>query len=137
MNSSRKKIARIASNVILVVEEVEEIRDGIETLLKVDGYLVNSARDETDAISKSRRIKPDLILISRGTPANLMITKAFRIRKGAGLTETVPIVIFSVDTLAEGAEVENRAKIYLTRPDNFEQLRRFLRRVLEPRDSAS
>ena len=137
MIARRKKVARITTNVILVVEEAEEIRDGIESLLKVDGYRVNCARDENDAVSTARRIRPDLILISGGTPANLMITKAVRIRKRAGLTDTVPVVIFSVDTLAEGAEVENRARVYLTRPDNFDQLRQFLRRVLEPRDSAS
>jgi DNA-binding response OmpR family regulator len=122
---------------ILIVEEVEEIRDGIESLLKSDGYRVNSARDENHAISKARSIKPDLILLSRGAPTELMITKALRIRKRAGLTEGVPIVIFSVDALPEGAEVERRGGIYLTRPDNFDQLRKFLRRVLKARDSAS
>jgi DNA-binding response OmpR family regulator len=135
--SSRKNVARIVPNVILVIEEVEEIRDGIERLLKADGYRVNSARDENNAISTARRIKPDLILFSRGAPAKTMITRALRIRKRAGLTETVPVVIFSVDTLAEGAEAETRGRIYLTRPDNFDQLRQFLRRVLEPREPAS
>jgi DNA-binding response OmpR family regulator len=119
-------------NVILVVEEVEEIRDGIESLLMADGYRVNCARNEDQAVTEAKRTRPDLILISRGVPANLMIKKALRIRKRAGLTGRVPIVIFSVDTLAEGAEVQNRARIYLTRPDNFDQLRRLLRRVLEP-----
>ena len=137
VNSSRDNIVRMLPKVILVVEDIEEIRDGIERLLKADGYRVHTARDENDAISWARRIKPDLILVSPGTPAKLVITKALRIRKRAGLGEAVPIVIFTVDTLAEGAEVESQRRIYLTRPDNFDQLRRFLRRVLEPRDSAS
>lgn len=136
MNSSRNNASRIKSNVILVVEEVEEIRDGIESLLKADGYRVNSARNESHAITEAQRTKPDLILISRGLPTNLMIRKALHIRKRAGLTERVPIVIFSVDTLPEGAEVESGPRIYLTRPDNFDQLRQLLRRILEPRHSA-
>lgn len=136
MVKSRTNVARVIPNTILVVEEVEEIRDGIESLLKADGYCVNSARNENHAIAEAQRTKPDLILISRGAPANLMIRKALRIRKYGGLTEKVPIVIFSVDTLPEGAEVESRARIYLTRPDNFDQLRQLLRRVLEPRHSA-
>src|SRR5215469_5290189 len=137
MLNSRNGVARRIPDLILVVEEVEEIRDGIESLLKADGYRVSSAKDESHSVSEAQRIKPDLILVSRGTPANLMITKALGIRKRAGLTERVPIVIFSVDTLPEGAEVESRAGIYLTRPDNFDQLRQFLRKILEARDSAS
>jgi DNA-binding response OmpR family regulator len=134
--NSRNDISLMTPNMILILEELEEIRDGIESLLKADGYRVSSARDENHAVSEARRVKPDLILVSRGAPANLMITKARRIRKRAGLTEGVPIVIFSVDTLPEGADIESRAGIYLTRPDNFDQLRQFLRRVLEPHDSA-
>ena len=34
--------------IILVVEDVHETRDGIEKLLKVDGYRVVLARDEID-----------------------------------------------------------------------------------------
>ena len=35
---------------ILVVEDVHETRDGIEKLLKTDGYRVAVARDERDAV---------------------------------------------------------------------------------------
>src|SRR6185503_18536440 len=38
------------SSIILVVEDVNETRDGIEKLLKADGYRVTLARDERDAI---------------------------------------------------------------------------------------
>src|ERR1043165_3310802 len=50
--------------VILVVEDVHETRDGIEKLLKVDGYRVMLARDELDAIESAQRQRPDLILVS-------------------------------------------------------------------------
>jgi response regulator RpfG family c-di-GMP phosphodiesterase len=36
---------------ILVVEDVQETRDAIEALLSRDGYRVEPARDETDAIA--------------------------------------------------------------------------------------
>jgi CheY-like chemotaxis protein len=36
---------------ILVVEDVAETRDGIEKLLKADGYRVAAARDERDAMA--------------------------------------------------------------------------------------
>ena len=41
------------SSIILVVEDVNETRDGIEKLLKADGYRVTLARDKKDAIEIS------------------------------------------------------------------------------------
>ncbi len=49
---------------ILVVEDVHETRDGIEKLLKVDGYRLLLARDELDGIESAQRQRPDLILVS-------------------------------------------------------------------------
>jgi CheY-like chemotaxis protein len=40
---------------ILVVEDVEETRDGIEKLLEADGYRVDPAREEEDAIARATR----------------------------------------------------------------------------------
>jgi CheY-like chemotaxis protein len=40
------------NSIILVVEDVNETRDGIEKLLKADGYRVILARDEKDANRK-------------------------------------------------------------------------------------
>jgi DNA-binding response OmpR family regulator len=120
---------------ILVVEDVEETRDGIEKLLKADGYRVDPARDEADAVVRARRARPDLILVSLAGPATEVIATSSRIRAHAGLGDSVPAVIFCIETIVEGAEVEAEGKIYLTRPDNFDQLRRFLRRLLGRRDA--
>ena len=122
---------------ILVVEDVEETREGIEKLLKADGYRVDPARDEADAVARARRARPDLILVSLGGPPAEVIATCSRIRERAGLGESVPAVIFDIEAVAEGAEVEVEGKVYLTRPDNFDQLRRFLRRLLERRDPRS
>jgi DNA-binding response OmpR family regulator len=50
--------------IILVVEDVEETREGIEKLLIVDGYRLALARDEQDGIESARRQRPGLILVS-------------------------------------------------------------------------
>jgi CheY-like chemotaxis protein len=52
------------SSIILVVEDVNETRDGIEKLLKADGYRVTLARDEKDAIKSAQQEPPNLILVS-------------------------------------------------------------------------
>ena len=118
------------SSLILVMEDIEETRDGIEKLLQADGYRVDPARNEEDAIRRARQECPDLILISPGGPGVDVSATARRVRQRAELSETVPVVIFCIETLAEGAEVQIGRNIYVTRPDNFDQLRDFLHRLL-------
>ena len=40
-----------------LVEEVEDIGDGIESSVEADGYCVKSARNENHAISEAQRTK--------------------------------------------------------------------------------
>ena len=115
---------------ILVVEDVEETRYGIERLLTASGYHVSTARDEEEAIQKANLHHPDLILISLGLDAVQALPVARRIRERAGLGEEVPVVIFCVASLNEGDEVAAGYHVYMTRPDNFDQLRAFLSRLL-------
>lgn len=119
-----------ASPLVLIVEDVDETRDGIEELLKVDGYRVDPARDEEDAVARARRERPGLILVSLSGQHLDVIAAGQRIRERADLGEQVPVVIFCIESVAEGAEVEIGTNVHLTRPDNFDQLRGFLRRLL-------
>lgn len=91
---------------ILVVNDVEDTRDSIERLLQKDAYRVDPARNEEDAVVTARRDPPDLILVSLGGPASVVVATAGRIRDRAGLSEEVPVVVFGLDTVDEGAEVE-------------------------------
>jgi len=116
--------------VILVVEDVHETRDGIETLLRADGYRVAPARDVRDAIESAQRKRPDLILVSLAGSAHDVAVSARNIRQRAGVEECVPVVVFSMEGIDEGEEVETGKNVYLTRPDNFNQLRRLISRLL-------
>jgi CheY-like chemotaxis protein len=122
---------------ILVVQDVEETRDGIEALLLADGYRVDTARDEKDAVMQTQRRYPDLILVNLGQVAVEVIAAARRIRARAELSEEVPVVIFCVDGVGEGDEVEIGQKVYVTRPDNFNQLRGLLGRLVHRRPLAA
>jgi CheY-like chemotaxis protein len=113
-----------------VIEDVEETRHGIERLLTASGYQVSTARDEEEAIQKARLHHPDLILICLGLDAVQILPVARRIRERAGLGEEVPVVVFGVASLNEGDEVAAGRNLYLTRPDNFDQLRDWLSRLL-------
>ncbi|HMF57861.1 MAG TPA: hypothetical protein VK619_16075 [Pyrinomonadaceae bacterium] len=116
---------------ILVVEDIEETRDGIEKLLKVDGYRVEAARDERDAVGCAQRKRPNLILISPGGSPRDVIATACHIRERAELGENVPVVVFCVGEVGEGDEIAIGQNVYLTRPDNFNQLRNLLARLLD------
>ena len=116
---------------ILVVEDVHETLDGIEKLLKWDGYRVSLARDEDDAIESARRQPPSLILVSLGGLPREVVLTARRIRGSAGAGEDVPVVVFCIEELPEGDEVEIGENVHITRPDNFNQLRSLLTRLLE------
>jgi len=114
---------------ILVVEDIEETRDGIEKLLKAEGYRVLPARSPEDAIQRVKFQLPDLLLVSLSGSTAEIIEAAKQIRQGVELKTEVPIVLFCIKELAEGEEVEVEDNVYLTRPDNFNQLRVLLRRL--------
>jgi CheY-like chemotaxis protein len=99
-------------------------------MLKGNGYRVTLARNEEDAIMRARLQSPDLILMSLGLGPELLLETAHRIRQEATLSQDVAIVIFCVPTIPEGAEMEVSKNVYLTRPDNFNQLRGLLHRLL-------
>ena len=110
---------------ILVVEDVQETRDAIKGLLERD-YVIDQAEDEEDAVGRVLSNRPDLILVSLGGTADEVVGVARRIRKTGGLTEHIPVVIFSITTIAEGAEQEIGENVYITMPDDFNQLRELI-----------
>ncbi|HEY6248084.1 MAG TPA: response regulator [Pyrinomonadaceae bacterium] len=119
-----------ANPIILVVEDVHETRDGIEKLLKADGYRISLARDESEAIENAQQKSPDLILVSLAGSPNEIIMTAKRIREAADQGPQVPVVIFCLEGIDEGEEVAIEQNVHLTCPDNFNQLRGLLIRVL-------
>lgn len=119
------------SMIILVVEDVHETRDGIERLLMVDGYRVALARNEHDGIESAQRQRPDLILVSLAGLPRDVIDSAARIRESAEIGGDVPVVVFCVEEIAEGDEVAIGENVHVTRPDNFNQLRSLLARLLQ------
>jgi CheY-like chemotaxis protein len=116
--------------IILVVEDVEEIRDGIEKLLASNGYGIEPAKNEGDAVRRARRRHPDLILVSSARLQADLIGRGRRIREHAGLSREIPVVIFGSDAVAEGAELAIGENTYIIRPDSFNQLRSYVRDLL-------
>ena len=118
------------SQLILVVEDVYETRAGIDTLLKANGYRVALASADEATINSTRPERPDLILVSGSAlPGNVPV-KVDRIRTEAAVGVEVPVVVFCAQDIPEGEEVAIGGNVYLTNPDNFNQLRSLLARLL-------
>jgi len=115
---------------VLVVDDDEETRDGIEALLSSDGYRIEAARSEEDAVGRASRSCPNLILVSLAGPPEDVVAAAVRVRRRSDIDAAVPVVVFSVPTIDEGAEVPLGRNVYATRPDNFDQLRGLIGRVI-------
>lgn len=118
------------SPLILVVEDVYETRAGIDTLLKTNGYRVAFATAEGEAINSTRPERPDLILVSGAGLLNNVLVNAVRMRMEAAVGDEVPVVIFCAQDIPEGEEVAIGGNVYLTNPDNFNQLRSLVARLL-------
>ena len=116
------------SRLILVVEDVYETRAGIDTLLKANGYRVALA--STEAIDSTRPDRPDLILVSRSALPDNILGKVDRIRRETAVGDDVPVVVFCAQDIPEGEEVAIGGNVYLTNPDNFNQLRSLVARLL-------
>ena len=117
------------SRLILVVEDVYETRAGIDTLLKATGYRVVSADAELEVLN-TRPERPDLILVSGAELPNNVLVTVGRLRKDAAVGHEVPVVVFCAQDVPEGEEVAIGGNVYLTNPDNFNQLRSLLARLL-------
>ena len=115
---------------ILVVEDVHEIGDGIERLLKADGYRVVLARDEVEGIESAQLTRPDLILVNWTKLSGEVLPLVHRIREHSSIGDQVPVV-FWIEDIDEGEEVEVAENVFLTRPDSFNQLRRLFARLLD------
>ena len=110
--------------------DLEYLREGIKALLERDGHRIYPVKSEEEAIDTAMRVRPDLILISLDQSSDYVTACARRVRARASLSESVPIVMFCISTLAEGAEVLVGENTYATRPINFNQLRKLMRRLL-------
>ncbi|MGB8510612.1 MAG: response regulator [Pyrinomonadaceae bacterium] len=115
---------------ILVVEAVQGLRDGMRDLLTADGYRITTAKDEQEVVEIARHERPDLLLICPAEPPPDLISAVARIRERAELSTEVPMAFFCIEAVDEGEEVAYENNVYVISPDNFNHLRRFLKRLL-------
>src|SRR6185369_15708316 len=97
-------LEELRAALILVVEDVHEISDGIERLLKADGYRVSLARDALAAIESAQLTRPDLILVNWTGLSGEVLATVRRIREGLAVGDQIPVV-FWIEDIDEGEEI--------------------------------
>jgi CheY-like chemotaxis protein len=123
---------------ILLVDDVDECRTMIKQGLERCGYRVRTAYDEQDAIERAGCVHPDIILLEMGRVSPLQtLDMGCRIRSDAKVGDRVKIVVYADradETVSEGGEVTLGPNEYVILPEDDEQLKRFLGRLIRDED---
>ena len=120
------------SNVILVAEDDDEIRDLVCTQLELDGFKIICATNGDQAVSESRSLKPDVIVMDLKMPKMNGID-AIKVLKEDRSTRHIPIIVATVVEEKEDIvkSFEAGAISYISKPYYMPELKARINSVLE------
>ncbi|CAD74260.1 MAG TPA: response regulator [Rhodopirellula baltica] len=116
---------------VLVVEDDEAIRFGVELRLRAMGYLVHSANDGKDAIRKAETLLPSLICMDVRMPLLDGITALHWMKSHPQLKGT-PVIIASARPTDERVAMSAGARYFLLKPYGAEVFEAAVTQVLRP-----
>ena len=118
---------------ILIAEDSDENRIALMLMLQLVGYAPIEARDGTQALAAARRLRPDLILMDISLPGidGLEATRALRAEEDF---RALPIIVISAhdDQASRDAARHAGANDFLSKPIEFEEIRKLIERQLGP-----
>jgi diguanylate cyclase (GGDEF)-like protein/PAS domain S-box-containing protein len=120
------------SSVVLIAEDDNEIRDLVCSQLELDGFKVICATNGDQAVSESRSLKPDVIIMDLKMPKMTGI-EAIRILKKDNSTRHIPIIVGTVVEEKEDIvkSFEAGAISYISKPYYMPELKARISSVLE------
>ena len=120
------------SNVVLVAEDNSEIRELVCTELEAEGFKVISATNGKEAVSKTRNLKPDVIVMDLVMPVMNGIEAIERLKNDEA-TRHIPIIVGTVSEEKEDIvkSFESGAIAYTTKPYFIPELMAKINSVLE------
>jgi DNA-binding response OmpR family regulator len=92
--AERKRDSGSLPPLVLVVEDHEDTRFLLKTMLEMHGYRVSEAMDGEEGVRLARRERPRLVIMDATLPRLDGLTATRRIRSDSAL-ESVPIVFLS------------------------------------------
>lgn len=125
------------ANVILVVEDEESIRTLITLNLQAAGYMVEEAKDGTQALEKVKAVKPDLVLLDWMLPG-LDGLDVLRSLKADPAFATLPVIMLTAKSEEHDIVLglEMGATDYITKPFSNKVLIARIRSILRRGDVA-
>lgn len=122
-----------STKLILVVDDDEDVRSFLETILEMDGYKVKTAADGKEALAMVQKEPPDLVI------TDLMMPDAggYEVLRGmqAGEHSRVPIVVNTARQLDPSTEdmirAEGNVVEFLHKPISIAVLQGILWRILK------
>lgn len=108
-------------HLVLVVDDEEYIRDLVRTALSFSGFEVVVAADGVSALSETRRIRPDLIVLDINMPGFDGLEVVRRLRDGG---DTTPVVFLTARDSSEDvvSGFTKGGDDYITKPFSLEEL---------------
>lgn len=125
------------ANVILVVEDEESIRTLIALNLQAAGYMVEEAKDGTQALERVKAVKPDLVLLDWMLPG-LDGLDVLRSLKADPAFATLPVIMLTAKSEEHDIVLglEMGAADYITKPFSNKVLIARIRAILRRGDAA-
>ncbi|MEO0023329.1 MAG: response regulator transcription factor [candidate division WOR-3 bacterium] len=121
---------------ILIVEDEANLRELVKARLEENNYEVITVADGFNAITQSRKVKPDLIILDLMIP-HIDGYAVCRVLKSTPELSSIPVIMFtartSMDDLRRGMEMG--ADAYLMKPFKPEEMLAKIRELLERRES--
>lgn len=119
---------------ILVVEDVDDIRDMLVEVMAMLGYQGITASNGLEAVTVAQQGRPDLILMDVWLPLKNGTAAAREIR---ALPECAHIPIIRLSALEEPSDAQGQLESFawdaaLTKPIQFDLLEATMRRLLSP-----
>ena len=120
------------SNVVLIAEDDSDILELVCTELETDGFKVVSATNGKEAVSKTRSLKPDVIVMDLVMPVMNGIEAIERLKNDEA-TRHIPIIVGTVSEEKEDIvkSFEAGAIAYTTKPYFIPELKARINSVLQ------
>jgi two-component system KDP operon response regulator KdpE len=118
-------------NKILIIEDDQDLRRGLNLRLRASNYDTAFASDAVMALSIAKKEAPDLILLDLGLPGGDGFLVLERMKNIASLSCTPVIVISARDPVAnEARAMQAGAEGYFQKPFDNDQLLGAIQRAL-------
>jgi two-component system response regulator MprA len=111
---------------VLIIDDNDDVRDGLTQLIRAEGYGVETARDGREALRKLRDVHPCIILLDLMMPD--MSGYDFRQAQLADdELKTIPVVLYSATHDIREAAERLQAAAYAAKPIVIDRLMALIR----------